>query len=304
MKKVINFGSSANFSVQSSNVDALRLNINATHTTANTAFSAVLADLSEITIDIEKELNGHIHKVYKGIALPFLMASTYMNASFEQIVSGTVLVEKAHASGVKAIASQIYDINFGGIFNLDGDEKLNIEIDVPSAAAGTGVDTALSGITLEVIEGIGYEIGTPQIIVKNIQASLSEETYSLGSDVQSIYFINTDKTTNLSADRVIDRLTIESDKVKIKVDSDGLISDRLELFPTIAQANLRNNNFVLHSGAELDDCKIDLTFNSANVNASKNYLVIVKNIATVQTVAKVQALQTKHEQKAVRKLRG
>jgi len=248
MKKVINFCSSANFTVQNSNVDALRLNINATHTTNNTAFSASLVDLSEITIDVEKELNGVVHKVYKGIALPFLMASSYMNASYEQIASGTVLVEVAQASSVKMVASQIFDINFGGIFNLHGDEKLNIEIDVPSASAGTGVDTGASGITLEVIEGIGYEVGTPQIIIKNIQASLSEETYSLGSDVQSIYFINTDKTTNLAADRVIDRLTIESDKVKIKVDSDGLVSDRLELFPTIAQANLRNNNFVLHAG--------------------------------------------------------
>jgi hypothetical protein len=232
------------------------------------------------------------------------MASSYMNASYEQIASGTVLVEVAQASSVKMVASQIFDINFGGIFNLDGDEKLNIEIDVPSSAAGVGVNTQSSGITLEVIEGIGYEIGTPQIIIKNIQASLSEETYSLGSDVQSIYFINTDKTTNLTADRVIDRLTIESDKVKIKVDSDGLVSDRLELFPTIAQANLRNNNFVLHSGAELDDVKIDLTFNSGNVTASSNYLVVVKNIATVQSVSKVQALQTKHEAKARRKLIG
>lgn len=303
MKKVINFGSSANFTVQNSNVNAIRLNFNATHTTAATAFSASLVDLSEVTLDIEKEVNGTTHKVYKGIALPVLMASTFMTASYEQIVSGTVLVDRVQDTGVKEIASQIYDFNFGGIFNLDGDEKLNIEVEVPSSSAGTGVDTSASSISIEVIEGIGYEIGTPQIIVKNIQASISEETISLGSDVQSLFFINTDKTTNLSTDRVIDRLTIESDKVKIKEDVDGLVSDRLEMFPTIAQANLRNNNFAVHVGEELDDCKVDLTFNASNVSASSNYLVVVKNIATAQTVSKVSAMQRKHQATQRRKLR-
>lgn len=302
MKKVINFGSSANFSVQKSNVSALRLNVNATHTTAATAFSAALIDLENVTIDVELERNGQLHKVYKGIALPLLMASTYQTASFEQIVSGTVLVELAQDTGVKEIASQLFDIDFGGILNLDGDDKLTIEVAVDSAAAGTGVDTSASDITIEVIEGIGYEIGTPQIIVKNIPASVSDETYSLGDDVQAIYFINTDKTNNLSANRVLSRLTLDSDKVKIKQDIDGLVSDRLELFPTITAANLRNNSFPIHMGAELDSCSVDLTFTAANVTASKNFLVVVKSLATFETVSKVQNMQRKHNAIARKKL--
>ena len=302
MKKVINFGSSANFSVQNSNVAALRLNVNATHTTAATAFSAALIDLEDVTIDIELERNGQIHKVYKGIALPLLMASTYQSAAFEQIVSGTVLVDLAQDTGVKEIASQLFDIDFGGILNLDGDDKLTIEVSVDSAAAGTGVDTAASDITIEVIEGIGYEVGTPQIIVKNIPASVSDETYSLGDDVQAIYFINTDKTNNLSANRVLSRLTLDSDKVKVKQDVDGLVSDRLEMFPTITAANLRNNSFPIHLGTELDSCSIDLTFTAANVTASKNFLVVVKSLATYETVSKVQSMQRKHSAIARKKL--
>ena len=88
------------------------------------------------------------------------------------------------------------------------------------------------------------------------------------------------------------RLDARTDRIETR---QGGATDRTEL-----RTNARFNSFLL-SESELDKCTVNLSFNSANVTAAKNFLVIGTFKTNSRIVSKAEDRSRKHVRKAISK---
>ena len=302
----IDFGQRDVLKKDSSTVDSLIFAVQAKHTTANTAFSAALINLALVTLKLVLVRKGVSYTIYSDQMLPLALASGYKNGQASQILSGSVSPLVAAASGVKEIAEQTYKLNIGEFINLKDGDELRAEISVASAAAGTGVDTAASETYTEVYfqEAVGVGVGIPKIITEAIAPGKSSLPISLGDDVKAIFFLNTDKKTNLTADNVLNEAALYSDRQNITLSRRELEAARLAEHESFTLANSMYNCFKLFGGEgkELDSARVELTMTSTNVAAGANYLIAFSVEKTEESVRRANAYHEKHEARLVDKV--
>lgn len=295
-------GSHDTLKIQNQNVVGLRFNNTLIGAAADTAITTPSVDWSKINAEITLTQDGVEHTIYNGKLQPVLIAASLLKSDYAmfQGISGNHanIVTLADASGVKEISSNGGNFFFGDIINLKGGDKIEVVITMDSDCYHATADSSVSFLTVEPVEGIGKQTTIPQWRVKPITDNDSNPKWDLGDNVTLVAIVNTDKTSILSADAVVDRVTLLSDKLEFKKLNSDMLLDRIALHSSITDANDRKQSFLLHStdngGKELDKCSIELDVDTAEVVASKNFLVW-RRFTTNQEIAKrYQEREVKH----------
>lgn len=181
-------------------------------------------------------------------------------------------------TGALSTVNSIYLIplkfDFGGILNIDGDDELTIQCKVGAGSFNTTNFTEASCfVEFDIIEGVGLEVQTPYIKSRVIEAGQSNPTFDLGDNVDEILIANYDKVDMLGATSVLNNISIDSDKWSRNDSYAEMIAKNYAQFSDFVQAIYRYQSFRIYSGYELDGVKLNLNLNSANVAASKNYIL-------------------------------
>jgi hypothetical protein len=228
---------------------------------------------------------GRVIDILNGPILPFAQASGFFGANFEEIKGqGTPVLRQlvAAAASTDEILLQTCFIKLHDVINLTEDDVLEFEIQVPSGAAAATVSQAESEILWDFIEGIGNGASVPFMTAESIRASESNTPVTLGSNIVEAFFINNEKAGITTANKVINTVSISSDKLNRNDTVEELIAKRAAMFDDSDEADSRDNCFLLfstllekHSGGDvrLNKANLRMTFTAANVTAGKNWVV-------------------------------
>lgn len=224
-----------------------------------------------------------------------------LNYGISQWLNGTTLV--ANAPGVTQIQLMSVLIHFGEHINVKGDDSMDIQVQLTSAAFGATISGAVSYIEFNPNFSIGYEYGTPRIVAKVVQANIPSEKYAFGNGVIKAAFLNFDQTDYTN--QLITSAQINSKQLSNSYDWFDCINRDLNdvVSPVRSQyfaANpLSPMSFVLHCGTKdnkmvLDGCSISAAYLAGNINAGKNYWVATMMEITKDLVVKAENRATKH----------
>lgn len=302
--------------LKSGTYSSVTLNMHMFHTTANTAFVAADFKPESVTVKV-------IHKTKTGIRTimndNLLVLGTYnaLRGGLHYFIRGFDRIYPA--SGVKQYKQRVVTLRFGGCHRVDQGEEILVEVTPAVGCYSSNVDTSLSYVEFYANADIGYEAGYFQTRAEVVQPTTSNQSYSPGDNVTKLAFLNFDKD-NLT-DMVITTLGLSSDKLDMQL-TDGKI-----LAHIAAQENQTNwryagipptesvfrmadqlpQSFIIFDGEwpknkDLDQTRLDISFNSANVVASKNWVVWTSYEATQEQVAKAVRREEKHMAEKVAKL--
>ena len=284
-------GGSDVLKIRGKSVNGITLSSRVVHATQNTAFAALPVDYSKITLKVTAVIAGKEYNMMTGNALALLLENAWRNGSFQQInpLGTPVLpVLVAAAASTDEVLSLTAKIWFGGTLILKGDDHIDVEVTVgDSYFDGATVDDTLSELQVEEMESIGNMWGVPQMMVKPIEASASEDQHQFSGNISAITFINTDKVGITSANQVLVSANIASDKLSIDDNYAELLSKRDVSFETYAKSSEKGQSFQLfESETPITRAKVSVQLNAANVTASKNFLV-VRGLITDPAITKM-----------------
>ena len=227
------------------------------------------------------------------------------------------------AVGVKAIKMRYVEIPFSHTRVAAGQE-LVFEVTVGSDSVySAAVDTALSCIQFEANPSMGYDTGDYTTEFIPIAAQQPSAALSIGDNVVKIKILNFDKTDYSSP--VISGLALGSDRIQETLDFNKLLARTIRLcgkttpqmvgsaFPiaeggtaSVFGMNYLPQTHVLFdgtiSGQKMDKVHLDITFNSANVSASQNYIAVTRYKTTLKRLVEAQDRQKKHRAEEINKL--
>jgi hypothetical protein len=204
----------------------------------------------------------------------------------------------AEASGVKEIAVHGYKIHLHEGLVLKGDDVLTVTIRVENDACAATVDSAVSYVGFSFDQGIINPTGIPVIEQNLIDVNQPKVEMTLGDDIVQLTYLNTDKTGILTANQPLDNARLESDKLSFDKTIEELIVDRYEQFPVGSQSNDRAMSMCLvpmrSPGNELDDARLVLNLDVANVSSSKNWVVVRKTLVGHTTLKDASLRAERH----------
>ncbi|MBP7278921.1 MAG: hypothetical protein KBA11_05885 [Sedimentibacter sp.] len=306
MIRKMNFGDRERIPVRNENVTGIVLRFILTSSTVNSDPTLANLDLTLMNFEAILSQHGKEVKVLPGIIHPILLAEGFSSPLYKQIWNGTresvELVTKAAAvKGVQMVTSKI---DFGHIINLDGDDELTLNINIPQGVKPADAEAVTSYVEVETIEGIGTQVYVPIYDVYTVRGSENGFKESLGDNVMGIHFINTDKSAVTLANKVLNTAHLRSDRLMTADTYESLAAKRLKEFASLVDANSRNQSFKIFEGTEIDSAIIDCSLNSANVTASKNFFVVKRFVTDSNLTAKAGRMIKKHQRVAFGKLNG
>jgi len=255
---------------------------------AGTAMTGVLVDQTKIRLKaIVKRKDKAPQVIYNDQVILANALSTFFKPNFEYLQSSTKDVQLANATGVteKAVLPMLVD--FGNVVHLEDGDSLLIEVTTSGFTSDSSVSSTTSFLEVAAIDGTDVEDGDSEIVAFSIQASKTNDTIHLGNGVTDVMFFNIDKTSILDADAPLSALSFDSKQVKLgTLTQNTLLGLRNAMFPTKAVSDVRYQSFMIYSGPAVDDAKVEATFNSSNVNASKNYIIVRRKKVTPTTYAR------------------
>jgi hypothetical protein len=232
--------------------------------------------------------------------LQLLAQESMFMKGFKHALQKTVIVLNATVGSRLDLLPLIVDL--GAPLNLKGDDKLRLEVTTKAGWMGD-YDSSQSSIEIEDREAIGVETFIPFIKSRALQATISRDQFSLGHNVTSIAFINTEASRdNTDAQRVWDSVIINTDKVNWDDNRARILGRRASMFEDVAVAGDRKENFKYVPNVELDNVQITIQLNGANVAATKNYIVYRTFKITSEGLNRAQATQAKHDKKNTQKV--
>jgi hypothetical protein len=201
------------------------------------------------------EWDSPMWEMMTGIASPVVLAGSYIAAN------STFLIP--------------LKFDFGGIINVDGSDELTIECRIGDASFNTAqLDETKCFIEFDIIEGVGLETTTPYIKSRTIEANQTNPTFDLGDNITEILIANYDKGIDMTtANSVLNNISVDSDKWSRNDSYAEMIARNHSQFTDFIQASFRGQSFRIYSGYELDNVKLNLNLNAANVAASKNFIL-------------------------------
>jgi hypothetical protein len=301
------FNASDGIEVKGKTVSGVDLIATLQHTTVNTAFAAgTVIDWNLVNITIQLKRAGLTHKIYQGPVLPVVVDSLFRDASFSQALNvgtPTQVTYQVQTAGLDHIVKQTARIKFHDVINLDGEDELTIDVQPSTAAVLATVDTSVSNIAFDVVEGIGNAPSIPCFSLNVVKANEASYTYNLGNNVVKATFVNLDKSGVAATNQVITQVALNSDKRSNTRTMDQLQLDRYTDFQSAADPDLRHQCFELVSvedekmtaeDVRLNKVEVSISYVAANVTASKNYVVTRSFINDKKTFEMSKARAIKH----------
>jgi len=268
----------------------------------NTALAAADVDLQSVTIKAELRRNGQKIMIFNDNLAVLFAASNFYKGNWQGCNPAATTntryeIFSAAAVGVTETGQITTTLDFGGICDVSQGGEIIVSINVAQNAFSTNVGAATSYFTVDFDEVNGVEQGgVPQIDTQVISPNESSPSYSPGNGVKSVFFINTDKTSILTAAQVISNVSVDSNEKSFDRNYQQLLADRLAAFHTQADADTRCQSFCLlpyNANKFYNGVNIKPVLNTGNVVASKNYFVAYRVIpvsdARVITSQGVQA---------------
>lgn len=220
-------------------IEAVTVNVRATDTTGATITNAILQG---IRVNVVLTRSGQPFTILSG-NLYALGISGYPS-SMEGISINTVTGDKS------------FKLDFGEIVNLNGDDTLNVEVQVSSAAAGQVV-------TVDTIQGVGIAAYIPRVTVYSIDTNQSLQTIGGGDNVQTVALVSDSASV--------------FDLGALQISTSGRYSQSFTtqtFFSLIAsqwERTPENLSFHLYNGSQIDGVQI----NTNNVASASNTWVVV-----------------------------
>lgn len=194
-------------------------------------------------------------------------------------------------------------LDLGSVINLTGDDELNFEVNAVAGWYGTNTDASNCVLDFQWRDAIGVEDAIPVIRSRYIQGGATVVNEHLGDNVLSITYVNTHIQNFLSASAPINTLSIVSDKYQINDTYDRMIARRCTQFDSVEDANNRLNTFSYKPDTEIDDCRINITLNGANILQGKNAIVWRTYELDQYTYNRAINMDEKHKNRDANKLR-
>lgn len=280
-------------------------NVNVDLSGQNTPLTTVI-DLSKIKIKVTLERDNQRKTICDSDARILGMDSKLFDALFEYVMPAANqkdITLLAHGAAAKNQIVIPFAVDFGTVINVKNSDILTLDINVQNGTFGTAVDGTVSYIQAKVIEGIGLEFVTPKIEVYPVKAAEANMKVYLGNNVVSVSYINTVETGQLDADLVLTDVKLDTDRLSFAKDYYELAAERADLTEGgVTNSEYRGQSLQIHAG-EVDDAKLELTFNSANVDSNVNFIVVRSFDGEAATYNNAVAKQRKHTAYDLGKLR-
>jgi hypothetical protein len=271
MYKKVNVGSRQSIVVQNANPKGVDFHLHAYSDTVNERCDENLTDLEKVYIDAKLYQKGIQTTLYAG-PLDFLLRrkSFYKNS----YAYGVTSIEVTEAAAVKGVICQSFHWDFGTVINLDGEDKIVLDIKVDSDVnSGDGYfDSANSYMDVEFVEGVGEQFIIPFTEYRTIQAGEARLKLTLGDNVDGVLFLNKDITNSNVEDCPLESVNVKSDRLNATLTPQRLHLHRKESFVYPAENSKRNQTFMITEG-ELDECEIDFNFDAGAINVNKNFII-------------------------------
>lgn len=242
----------------------------------NTNLYSSDVDFQAINVKAMLKRNGKTIDILNGNLEALVSALCYKSVGFVQLAdTSTNNILRAKDTSVKEIQVIPFNLTFGYL-KLQGNDELHIEVSANNHFSAD-IDTTLSYIDV-VADSENSDISdagiVPQIEVISIQQNIPNGQWDLGNDVETVVFVNLDKSGILSANQVLTNCTISSKQISESFDVLTLLARRNQYFETSAEASARNQSFIIETNVDMDSCKLDAQFTSANVTSGMNYWVV------------------------------
>jgi hypothetical protein len=275
-----------------------------THASTNTAFASGIWVPNLFTVRATLKRWGKETILFSDNLENVLTTTEIFNPVYEYLKDTSKNITTL-AAGVGVYATGIIplELNFGSVINLMGDDELVVEVTAnPGAFSTTLANQNSSFMTLDKKDAIGIEYFTPKVRSEVIPTSAANYGSDLGDNVTRVVLLQLDKTTRLTADQVATSFNFVSDR-KNSIDTVAEVYARNNaLYADAADAAVRLQTLVLHDGAEVDRCRVDFTFNGANVTASKNFIGSISFETSQMLLARAYGLSDKHKKADLTKL--
>lgn len=239
------------------------------------------------------------HVIFNESLQPLVVESSMISglSEFVQPNGGTEIIQNVlQGVATKAVVIIPMQIDLESVIDLQEDDLLQLTVTSKGGEYSADVDTANSFISVDVVEGEGYEIALPQIDVLSVNPNEGTNNYDAGDSVKCIVFVNNDKSDNLASSQVIDNITLMSDKVNISATSDDLLDRNLGYMTRPQFESLGQSRIILmpKEGRLCNNVTLEASFDSSNVNGGENFFVIrrfVGNAGRLETTKKRVTLE-------------
>lgn len=298
--------------IQNKNVRGLNILGVLTGAANNVAIGAAGGfDYSKVDINITLERFNSTFTIYNGDLLPLLLHSNFKLGEWDYNYPLTTaekhLTTRAEDTSVKETAVQLGTIDFGGVYNLQGNDKLKVYVSIDGDAVDSDTDSSVSYLSLDYFEAEGLEVATPVFDLKAINAAENSINESLGSDVYQVTFINYDKQSILTADKVVKNYTINSSDFDISMDYTEMLAMRNKSFEDISKSITRNQCFLLYDGMmiqdDIDNAHLNASLESGNVLVGQNWMVTQRFLTGSELIERAHKRQSQKTAKSSGKAR-
>ena len=300
-RQQIKFGETQTIQINKGSVCGTYITFYIQHNSTNTAFAADFIDPLLIQLKLTLNRDNKDVVLYNGSLRDWFAYSVYNTYKWAQILTNgqvtTSRVFLAPAVGVKEIRTIGFETALPGPVTMFGGDSLTFQVNLPTSAAASTVDTSISYGYIDFLECVGVEEGIPIVNVMTMQGAVASQTVPCGDFVKRIMFLNYNKQSYLSADRVLTDMSLSSDKFSKSNEITQLIDSSLMIqYPEPASTFEPYQSYLIYNGNMwLNNSKVDLTFNSTNVTASQNVLIWGQIILSKDTVERAEQRRKRHQ---------
>lgn len=207
-------------------------------------------------------------------------------------------------------------VSIGGHLNLKGTDQIDIECTIGRNTFQTStLEETTCYIDIKPAFSIGKEVGIHTLFSETIQAGTTSDTFNLGDNVTKIALMNFEDSSETL--QIISNISVASDRFDQSFSLPDLITRNLIMYgkqpynkgydratgaTTDSYTPAYPQSFILLNDEEIDQARIDLTFDGSKVNSSKNFLAYQSFVTSLEIIQRGQYLETKHMEENLSKL--
>lgn len=319
---IVKLGESRQDVLRSGTYDSLLINSYLVHGTGNTAIAGNDFVPSNVNIKVVLKRDNKQNIIFQDNLL-VLGSYNSLKSGYHEFING---IDKVYpATGVRAVKVRAVKLDFGGHIRVAKNDELIIEVSPNQAGTfSANLDNTLSNFEFYANPSVGYEQGIPQTLSEVVQANTTKQGFNPGDNVVKLALMNFDK--NDLTNEIVSNVSLQSDRLDLSLSFNQVMARHFAMYPERAASRygtsvpiasvptvLRGLDYLPQSfvifdgtreGKELDQVRLDVSFNGANVAASQNYVVHTKIQTTMESLVVAAQREQKHEIEKIEKLGG
>lgn len=275
------------------------VNLTLFHTTNNTAFAGSGFRLDAFSFELTGKAHGHSLHGWKHDLDLLGMLST-LPTNIEQVNGSNFRVIRVKDTSVKEVIQLQILVDLGCVYNgkvcqLFAQIKFN-------SSVWAVVDPTTSYVSITPIQVVGTGASISSVITETVTVGSSAFNTQPMDDVTTCVFVNRDKRTNLEADRVLDDINVNSELQSYSVQYCDLNAANLTAVNNLNEQLVSYNSATLY-GPDMpsDNFQVNISLESTNVTAAKNFLCFMVVTPTESGKRYVQQREAVHESRTQNK---